>query len=231
MQSQQQRADNGKPYTVAIHRLNNKTLNDSLLMEVEDTTNYFSRRTSVGDLKNYIGSNLSDTAFKRNIDTIPRLLQSDLYLVVDNTGETRKVSQSTVKNSALLYFFCEVDSSGSKGIILDSLITTDDNGDTLTVYVEYDGVGAFYYEFQTLAGGEPTLAGTTVTGIDYNIIVTTFTGVPGSTMPIINTYATPCECYDGGGWFGSIYVGNTQNPAYGTREVIRILFNIRLSYL
>lgn len=58
-QNQKQRADNGKPYTVAIHRLNDKALNDSLLIETEDTTNFFSRRTSVGQLKSYINSSNS----------------------------------------------------------------------------------------------------------------------------------------------------------------------------
>lgn len=56
-QNQKQRADNGKPYTVAIHRLNDKALNDSLLIETEDTTNFFSRRTSVGKLKDYVNAN------------------------------------------------------------------------------------------------------------------------------------------------------------------------------
>lgn len=62
-QNQKQRADNGKPYTVAIHRLNDKALNDSLLIETEDTTNFFSRRTSVGKLKDYVNANTLNIAW------------------------------------------------------------------------------------------------------------------------------------------------------------------------
>lgn len=62
-QNQQQRANNNIPYTVAIHRLNDKALNDSLLIETEDTTNFFSRRTSVGKLKDYVNSNTLNIAW------------------------------------------------------------------------------------------------------------------------------------------------------------------------
>ena len=91
VQNQQQRADNGKPYTVAIHRLNNKTLNDSLLMEVEDTTNYFSRRTSVGQLKNYIaGNTIASDNFHIQLNATVEIIGSDTTITsVSNPGYTK----------------------------------------------------------------------------------------------------------------------------------------------
>lgn len=91
-QSQQQRANNATPYTVAIHRLNNISLNDSLLIEVEDTTNYFSRRTSVGDLKNYVNASNTKQVVYYNFylaaDTTVAITDSSSIPATDADGDT-----------------------------------------------------------------------------------------------------------------------------------------------
>lgn len=92
-QNQKQRADNGKPYTVAIHRLNDKALNDSLLIETEDTTNFFSRRTSVGKLKDYVNATTLNIAFVISFaDTANLAVTLVTPQAYDDDGDSIKLS-------------------------------------------------------------------------------------------------------------------------------------------
>lgn len=216
-----------------IHKLDScTTLLDSMNMEVENVAHNQSQQIQLQQLKNYIGSNLPDTAFKRNIDSLILGYQyaepSDLtVLTVNNLGVTKKTPMIAQKNLGLLYWSVLVDSL-NYNYKSDSLTVVDSDGDTITFENTYLGGCKYQGSFYKKNGGPPNFQGTIckITPVCYSLYPDVVTGF-GDIPYFLGGYASVGE---GCSW--TFQYTLCQERAYGspTIEETKMAFTINLIY-